>query len=476
MLARVFRTTSASPLSTPALARRRGATLIETVVVVTLLGVLAGVAITHLTPVRLMVAERTLEAQLQQIGRAQLQHHLTHGTWAPTLEDLDLALPVEMPLLVQQPLADGYRLVVGHTQSPVVCAMSLTNATPTPDLQCARSQSDDLGLSSVVTDTDIIYTLSDAGAPSAQVTWADQLFPLIPRRLMAQGRIGTSLSGVPLPPRHVIWQTSTGDRIVTTPAPGTAPTLVMPRIGTALATPTAPPVRVVVLEPSGAVRQSGMMAIGGVWAPRADGSRPRPLPIVPTTPPVTGPPPTGTGTPTPTPPRQTDLGADGRITTWDTTLTKLPSVIPPGYTFPANPTTGLDLGNGVILPMATSCLPDRRAIRALLSEEQYTGGLALKTSQYLAPFVPGGGAARDRLSSLEAWMFRLAIRGGYVAPTARGLDVYLGWHGDGYWGRPEPFRSFVRLFYDALATGRLTEESVLRSEATPMPTTSPCGQ
>jgi prepilin-type N-terminal cleavage/methylation domain-containing protein len=113
--------------------RRRGFTLIELLVVVTVIGLLAAIAIPRFTTVKQKTNVATMQTALKNLGQAEETYFAEHGVYTADLDSLNFKPSAEMTLAVLEATNTGWSATITHPQAvPRKCAFYLGSAAPVP--------------------------------------------------------------------------------------------------------------------------------------------------------------------------------------------------------------------------------------------------------------------------------------------------------------------------------------------------------
>ena len=113
--------------------RRRGFTLIELLVVVTILGLLAAIAIARFNHMKEKANVATMQTALKNLGQAEESFFAEHGVYTAELDSLNFAPAGEMTLTVLEATNTGWSATITHPQAmPKKCAFFLGSAVPVP--------------------------------------------------------------------------------------------------------------------------------------------------------------------------------------------------------------------------------------------------------------------------------------------------------------------------------------------------------
>lgn len=111
--------------------RRRGFTLIELLIVVTVIGLIAAIAIPRFTTVKQKATVATMQTALKNLGQAEETFFAEHGTYATDLDSLNFKPTGELALTVVEATTTGWSATITHpTAIPKTCAFFLGTATP----------------------------------------------------------------------------------------------------------------------------------------------------------------------------------------------------------------------------------------------------------------------------------------------------------------------------------------------------------
>src|ERR1044071_5043060 len=110
--------------------RRRGFTLIELLIVVTVLGLLAAIAIPRFTTVKSRATVATMQTALKNLGEAEETYFSDHGAYTTELDSLNFKPSGLLALTVVEASATGWSAKITHpTAVPHTCAFFLGTAT-----------------------------------------------------------------------------------------------------------------------------------------------------------------------------------------------------------------------------------------------------------------------------------------------------------------------------------------------------------
>ena len=111
--------------------RRRGFTLIELVVVVTVTGMLAAIAIPRFNNMKQKANVATMQTALKNLGQAEETFFAEHGVYTAALDSLNFTPSAEMTLVVVEATNTGWSATITHPLAvPKKCAFFLGTAAP----------------------------------------------------------------------------------------------------------------------------------------------------------------------------------------------------------------------------------------------------------------------------------------------------------------------------------------------------------
>ena len=113
--------------------RRRGFTLIELLIVVTILGLLAAIAIPRFATVKQKANVATMQTALKNLGQAEETYFSDRGMYTANLDSLNFVPSGELTLTVVEATNTGWSATITHPQAvPRKCAFYLGTAAPVP--------------------------------------------------------------------------------------------------------------------------------------------------------------------------------------------------------------------------------------------------------------------------------------------------------------------------------------------------------
>lgn len=113
--------------------RRRGFTLIELLIVITVLGLLAAIAIPRFNHMKQRANVATMQIALKNLGQAEETFFAEHGVYTAALDSLNFAPSEEMTLTVVEATNTGWSATITHpTAIPHKCAFFLGTAVAIP--------------------------------------------------------------------------------------------------------------------------------------------------------------------------------------------------------------------------------------------------------------------------------------------------------------------------------------------------------
>ena len=113
--------------------RRRGFTLIELLIVVTVIGLLAAIAIPRFSNMKQKANVATMQTALKNLGQAEETYFAEHGAYTASLDSLNFTPSAEMTLTVVEATNTGWSATITHPLAePRKCAFYLGSAVPVP--------------------------------------------------------------------------------------------------------------------------------------------------------------------------------------------------------------------------------------------------------------------------------------------------------------------------------------------------------
>ena len=113
--------------------RRRGFTLIELLIVVTVIGLLAAIAIPRFNNMKQKANVATMQTALKNLGQAEETYFSEHGVYTAVLDSLNFTPSAEMTLTVVEATNTGWSATITHPLAvPKKCAFYLGSAAPVP--------------------------------------------------------------------------------------------------------------------------------------------------------------------------------------------------------------------------------------------------------------------------------------------------------------------------------------------------------
>jgi len=115
------------------ISRRRGFTLIELLIVVTVMGLLAAIAIPRFNHLKQKANVATMQTALKNLGQAEETFFAEHGAYTAALDSLNFQPSGEMTLTVVEATMTGWSATITHAQAlPRKCAFFLGTAAALP--------------------------------------------------------------------------------------------------------------------------------------------------------------------------------------------------------------------------------------------------------------------------------------------------------------------------------------------------------
>ena len=113
--------------------RRRGFTLIELLIVITVIGLLAAIAIPRFSNMKEKANIATMQTALKNLGQAEETFFAEHGNYTASLDSLNFAPNAEMTLTVMEATNTGWSATITHPLAlSKKCAFYLGTAAPVP--------------------------------------------------------------------------------------------------------------------------------------------------------------------------------------------------------------------------------------------------------------------------------------------------------------------------------------------------------
>jgi type IV pilus assembly protein PilA len=113
--------------------RRRGFTLIELLIVITVMGLLAAIAIPRFNNMKQKANVATMQTALKNLGQAEETFFAENGVYTAALDSLNFKPTAEMTLTVLEATNTGWSATITHPMAlPHKCAFFLGTATPVP--------------------------------------------------------------------------------------------------------------------------------------------------------------------------------------------------------------------------------------------------------------------------------------------------------------------------------------------------------
>ena len=113
--------------------RRRGFTLIELLIVITVVGLLAAIAIPRFNNMKQKANVATMQTALKNLGQAEESFFAEHGEYTAILDSLNFQPSAEMTLTVVEATNTGWSATITHPLAvPKKCSFYLGTAAPVP--------------------------------------------------------------------------------------------------------------------------------------------------------------------------------------------------------------------------------------------------------------------------------------------------------------------------------------------------------
>jgi prepilin-type N-terminal cleavage/methylation domain-containing protein len=113
--------------------RRRAFTLIELLIVITVLGLLAAIAIPRFNHMKQRANVATMQTALKNLGQAEETYFAEHGVYTAALDSLNFTPSADMTLTVLEATNTGWSATITHpTAVPRKCAFFLGTAAAVP--------------------------------------------------------------------------------------------------------------------------------------------------------------------------------------------------------------------------------------------------------------------------------------------------------------------------------------------------------
>ena len=111
--------------------RRRGFTLIELLVVLTVIGLLAAIAVPRFSHMKQKANVATMQTALKNLGQAEESYFAEHGAYTNVLDSLNFTPTADMTLTVLEATNTGWSATITHPLAlPRKCAFFLGTAAP----------------------------------------------------------------------------------------------------------------------------------------------------------------------------------------------------------------------------------------------------------------------------------------------------------------------------------------------------------